>query len=700
MDAIALGILLLSSKGFGAPTQTGSTGLDQLISVNAMARPLSSVVKQISEKTGVQIRSEPGVGERIMVVQCEKVSAKDLLKHLCSVGYLSIERKGTEYVLHSDTTSLRIREQALAERRFQEIRNAQIDLANKLATLRSDTQSQDQKEADEFKRMTQNGYRVIRIGSVQSGGVDSGGPEWPLMAKLVSGMSAKELAEIKEGQRVVFSNRPTPMQRPFAGKTDESVAAYIDRFNERYKLLHPIAMTTEKRFTNMVNSILDPYQRDTPLASKLLKVNLAVSRRYSLDPRAKLLVMKLVVVDDGGRLVGQSYSYFGTTHPNVYPASGGEVITLSSIEQEFGKAVNSLMNAHQIEVSQSLSQLLSKPEESDPLAINSATLISGWAKAAHNNLVAWLPDACLTQIVSDEKQVPVKAIEDQVSNCKSVEVRHGDGWLEICPDDPARADLHFCHRKTLRFLTDKAQANRPLPLQSVFDFVWANKGYEEDDRIGTIVTELVGGPEARLGFVASPSWLRFVKKVSEHEPEIFAKGGKLPFELLTPDEFQMLTDLLFREGSVLQPSTQGDDMESVRAFMRSGLLQEPTESFPNGLNSLGILGFNVNACPTMRMSPKLARGVVPKFHVRTLSLILNRGGVQGTESRDIEAVRNLTNRNYGWLEACDTRNYLLNVRWSPSLLTPVRFLDDVPLGKRVKDVNDLPEPIRTQLGGH
>lgn len=696
---------MLVSRNAG---QESSNALQTPVTVSARAEPLARVLDRVSNQIGVRIRTDPSVGERIVVVQAANVSAGELLTKLGSVTFTRIEKRGSEYRLASDSVALRSQSAKFEARRLEAIRNAQADAA--LQLQKSPKPGSDEEKAADanLARMISSHHTIISAASMRTYQQINGGG--PMLVHLLSAIPTKELAAIEENQRVVYSNRPTAMQRQLPTSADGLTDAFVARFNERYHSLHNLAASTRINLGNFAWAGLDVYGRDAPLGGNDLKLIFAITRRYSLEPFKNMFTCQLIVTDDGGQKVGEATEVIGEpSRPKSSVESGEERIQLSPLAAEFGRAVEKFEDHEsKFDAGPTLSAYVSQPDRRDPLSLTSAELVIGLAETRNKDLVAWLPDGCLGQLSSGQPQVAPSAVEEMIRNGNVIESSASRGWLEIRPQDPFQSERHFTHRLSLRNLADASQNRRPLPLRDVCDFLNENPSYEWADQIGSILTELTGGPDALLRFSIDPDWLRLIAHVSQREPNLLSTSDALPFSSLTPDEISKLSTLLYRAGggaTGLSFAAQSDNPETMQNMRRNRLALEPTEAFPDGLPMQGTITDHVATYQMLGIAktedrPKFAYQMLNNLSIGMQGQIFQTGVPRDEqETQEDQAVNDLKSKNFKWLEATELNQYSLQIRWSKWLQTTVRFNESVPLSKPVKTIDELPESLRTKLGG-
>ena len=693
--AIVIALLLLIPSA--TPRSAVELIADKRVTVSESATPLSRVLKLISDQTGVTVKAAPGVTDRIIVVQATSVPARELLDGLASVLYATVEQRSSGLFISEDKAAIRARSVLIQERRLTAVREAQDKVRSDLNLLPKQATNEPPAGISELRRQGTS-QQVFRL-EFQAR-AEQYSPGWPVLLQYVASLPAHELASIGPGTRVVFSNRPTQMQRLLPTVSGAVLTGFAERFNAQYRELHKLAASNRITHPSTFDQRLDVFDRDEPITADKVRVLISFERDYSLDPIRHPLTCQLVLVDDNGRLLSLSRLELDGTHQSsVKGTVTGEQIQFSERACECGRAITSLVLSHrQFAASTELCDFLAVPEVHDPLSLIPSEMLRGMARARHQQLIAWLPDACFTQLSTDRPAMALSEVESLLSSAPSVERSDSGGWIQVRPTDPKECDLHFTDRTSLRDLVREAAHRRPLPLQSVFSFLLANPGYAEADRMDTLVTELVGGPEGRLGFTTEVGWVRFIGHLVRLTPDFLSSDQTFQISKLPPAEQSELASLLYNaRGPSVELAWKTD--EELRNLQRNALIQEPTENFPDGMPLRGEIANGHTMWNMLRMARSYGVAVVPTYNLRNLSLCLQQPGDRTQDGRDIDAANALRTNHFAWIEPVELNWCAVKVHWSDSLRTSFRLIDTVPLGDSVKRVDDLPEAFRRALAG-
>lgn len=207
MNLIGLALVL-----FATPSQPQ----DSLIDLSVKADSMESVLAQLSEQSGFKFEASGDVKNDVISVEWSDVTLDNALEALATASKSKwTQRNGIAY-LGRDSVEMRRDERARADR-FEE------ELAKTLKEMEKVVgEGMPKMDGEMGPNMTpeqmQNAARIFRDGM----------PGNRTAMRLLLSVNRSTLAKMAPGERLVFANRNTPMQKPLAVNLPNLVKTYLD----------------------------------------------------------------------------------------------------------------------------------------------------------------------------------------------------------------------------------------------------------------------------------------------------------------------------------------------------------------------------------------------------------------------------------------------------------------------------------------
>ncbi|HRI74086.1 MAG TPA: hypothetical protein PLB31_06395 [Fimbriimonadaceae bacterium] len=207
MNLIGLALVL-----FATPSQPQ----DSLIDLSVKADSMESVLAQLSEQSGFKFEASGDVKNDVISVEWSDVTLDNALEALATASKSKwTQRNGIAY-LGRDSVEMRRDERARADR-FEE------ELAKTLKEMEKvGGEGMPKMDGEMGPNMTpeqmQNAARIFRDGM----------PGNRTAMRLLLSVNRSTLAKMAPGERLVFANRNTPMQKPLAVNLPNLVKTYLD----------------------------------------------------------------------------------------------------------------------------------------------------------------------------------------------------------------------------------------------------------------------------------------------------------------------------------------------------------------------------------------------------------------------------------------------------------------------------------------
>lgn len=195
---------------------TPATPQDSLIDLSVKAGSMEAVLAQLSADTGFKFEASGDVKDDVVSVEWSDVTLDDALEALASATKGKwTQRNGIAY-LGRDSVEMRRDERARADRFEEELQKALKEMEKVLG------EGMPKMDGAMGPNMTpeqmQNAARMFRDGV----------PGNRTAMRLLLSLPRATLAKMAPGERLVFANRNTPMQKPLAVNLPNLVKSYLD----------------------------------------------------------------------------------------------------------------------------------------------------------------------------------------------------------------------------------------------------------------------------------------------------------------------------------------------------------------------------------------------------------------------------------------------------------------------------------------
>lgn len=302
---------------------TPATPQDSLIDLSVKAGSMEAVLAQLSAGTGFKFEASGDVKDDVVSVEWSDVTLDDALEALVSATKGKwTQRNGIAY-LGRDSVEMRRDERARADRFEEELQKALKEMEKIVG------EGVPKMDGAMGPNMTpeqmQNAARMFRDGV----------PGNRTAMRLLLSVPRATLAKMAPGERLVFANRNTPMQKPLAVNLPNLVKSYLDD------------MANAPQMGQMMGRIRDGGGGERRSNEDILRqdgasrVFLIVRRSTDggslniemtmTDPQGASLANGFFSTSQftGGQQIMMSFGPTGMTQPPVPAASGGTPIELS-----------------------------------------------------------------------------------------------------------------------------------------------------------------------------------------------------------------------------------------------------------------------------------------------------------------------------------------------------------------------------------
>lgn len=631
------------------------------ITYTAPATRASVLIEDLVTKTGLRLEVTPQTADEVLLVRVKDASVDDLLRHIASAADAEWVQKGEVWRLTRTTER-----QAAQLQRDTLVRSQQIGVALKVAedeiAKAPKWSEQRAKAIDEASQAQMQRIERSRDRVLPTTGIPTDTPVMRTAIRLLRQVGPVALAGIRDGDRVVFSLRPTPMQRALTGA----------------------AMPTLRDFVGMQQDLLavwKPSAGDGPPARVSIfsqgmgdgNASLGIGNGFMAVVRnGDMLITTVATLDPNGQALahGQYYLMLRQPSPPESPSAEPE-IPLSPVSREFvkgiravnggglGKTVVSRSVGFSVPLpgggtrmiylssspgeglttptSRELLETLTHPEATDPVNL---VVADTFGKAVEGNLVANFPDRTILSLALPwttkglSKSQLLKASESRLN----LRVTRSNGWTDIVSSTPAY-DREFrtvrpALGKALRTVVSKTSLS--VEDLATWSLAQGNPITNPNDFGLVALAQLNMAEASRISpLMRQPYGIRLLGTLTARQRAWALQDG-LPVAELSPNQRGWVTRALMED---VQPRTKTLVRRTPTTVMSRGrqsdiATDEPTLCYPEGLpkkailkldvsSSAGVVGFANASSPAIFLTPELLAAYRAGKQNATLDSLLN-----------------------------------------------------------------------------
>lgn len=588
MVRLVLALIAGAVVGFASAQLPTSAPFSQKVAFRHAAAPVARLVATLAERFDAPLATSPSMSTEYVLVDVEDVPLGELLERIATVSSGRWSLAEGRYTLTRDARATAADEKADRAYRKKVVETA-IAEALEGASAFKETDYLVQRASEIARDLAKDSPSDDAFQKMRT--LENARPGQRLAYRLLSGIDSAELASIRPGQRVVFSDSPNRMQKPLKN------AASALREWAQDRTLWEAARTKleENPDTKEWASILEAVPAPAQPPSRIL---VAVSRGYEWFG-LNYGVNVMLVAPDG--TFTRLYAAFGKSASG--PARGDHAgVGKNETTIEYSPTSIRLMAEGRVrwlnedgvvrEPSREFMAIVSNPEEHEPLGFAPSDMVFAVRKKMGGQLVACLPDEMLTALgLAEQDQVPTVEHFLRLSEQWDLMTFDKEGeWLLgrprlITESRAARGDraalgeiIRLSQKTDLMELTTLAAF---AAKQSVPPMIGAS-GYLLAMAMGPGMNDITFGDWQILSL-----WGR----LSSDQRNTLLAHGRLPLSSLTKDQLAIVNDMVYGadhrldvetappEGSTSDEETDGQD----------SIDREPTEALVAGLPPAGYV---------------------------------------------------------------------------------------------------------------
>ncbi|MCX7798764.1 MAG: hypothetical protein N2109_00290 [Fimbriimonadales bacterium] len=566
--------------------QAGSTSGDG-VRLELAAMPLSRAIPELSRALGRSLAVSSELAGEVVVLRVQGAEPAEVLRRLAEATEATwVEQNG---LLRLALTDAQRKQQRDAELAYRE--RAVGEAIRKMAEPLARHPNFDQQAMEEASQRSQGA--AVRQGGfsplamVQAGrNVIAGNPATPTgraVARLARLIGARALAQLGDGERIVFSTQPNPMQRRFPNGGFDAIRLLVA---EQSRYADAEGARQDGGIEQLLGAVFGGGTRSA-VSGTPAKALLSVQRQKLLDGYE----FRIALFDGDGRQVftdGMTM-LLETSGLNLLdalgqPPSDGEEIELSPVSRELLQSLRGLTGlafgqAPSLGMSPEVAGRLRRPDLYEPLEYFHGEVFRGIGKAYGKNVVAAIPDGALasSSFLLPGQKLTVSAFLKGLQDLKTMTVQTEGDWIVGKPTRPWYQRQQRQDRAALARLIASAGARGTLRLDDLASYALTNPPLLESPVASLLALLTIPGAASNPN---SMQWelLRFYGSLTAGQRQRLAAGDAIPLRELTPSQRGNVWRMVYLPGFL------GLGGLSVAGGLPAPLARtEPTEILPNGL---------------------------------------------------------------------------------------------------------------------
>lgn len=383
-------------------------------SVIAQSKPITysssggsakQVLADLSLKTGLKLQANPQTQSEFLYINVKDVSRDQLLDHIAWSVWGSWKKEGNTYTLvRTDSDRIAAEREAirLEIEAFRKGLSKKSQELTKLSDFSEEAAKQLVAKADAaLKTLRPDGDNSRAITSLSS--LVRSAPVRRLMLGLITQMTPEELAKLPSEVPVVFSNRPTRMQRGLGSGANGAISRFLREESAWREAARTANLPSNAELVEKYGlSGMPDYDYEGEPNRLLFEV-----RRSGRVPGSAQL--RLFVTNAKGDVVAQQREILASEDLTARSSTPSKDVVVQLTEAEV-QLPHSLPNLNLLD-DHNLNRLLA-PDQNDPLSLFVSPVLNAYCRAKKINMVASLPDEAMTlSILGSHGRLPASQVE-------------------------------------------------------------------------------------------------------------------------------------------------------------------------------------------------------------------------------------------------------------------------------------------------
>jgi hypothetical protein len=533
------------------------------------------VLRELSERTGLNLQASPVTKDETLVLAVKDAPVAELLDRIAwSVGGSWKVDGETRWLSRtsSDLTDERKRDFAREVGIFrQAIERRQAELAKmgafddaklkELAAMVGPAIRASRGEDPDYNKMA-NFERKL----------GTEGPAGRAIKRLVSLYRPEDLANLPTDIKVVYSTKPTRLQRPLLPGSAPVIASMQRDYRRWAEVAANIEIGSRDENEYIPDSI--PREADAQIGKVLLSV-------YKPSMLGGVLMFELTIAAANGRQLNKTSSVLAYTDLEQFnpekPKEGETFYTPTPIQRAFSARTQSTEGRTELQ------SKLMNPVANDPVGMAIGPLAAEMAKSRQANVVMCAPDlAVMIASVMSLDKVPYSAIETMLGLLFESEA--SGGWQSFRPISAASARARRADRILLGQYIARLAQPKSLSFEEQAYWAYRLKISQEDNPFPSLLAGLVQPSGFGGGASYDSKFLQLYGSFTSVQRRA-AEGSGLPIRSLSNEQRSLVDRMVFGQNSNLTVDGEAAREQGLdSALIHASIYREPTEALANGFD--------------------------------------------------------------------------------------------------------------------
>lgn len=575
--------------------------LNKKLDYKTVAIPLSKALGDLSKQAGVGLYADASLASEPIVLRLKDVTTQQAMDRLASAMSAEWRKSPDGYELwRSPDLLTKLESQAM------QVRSALLKKA--LDEKIKATQADKPFTADDADKLAQKINKTYEAASKGTEGQEwaevyrmkDNYPDQRVLWRVVSRLDLSTLAGIGAGDRVVLSNLPTHMQRQISAELGD----LGDQFKEEHNLFAAACQKLPAPVEDNEGPSIDEDAKTTMKAAPTRFVLVAERAEYEDG-----LALQLLAFDADNHLLQSISGDLSRTSPmdRTMDAERAKLakqvqnepdIAVSPLTAQMLKFVRSIDGEQGMPnpVTDDVRQVLSHPEQLDPLATAASEAFLGVAEHRGENLVFYPDDTMFMVAMYAGKEGVFKPslVMQTVTGMSEIlpnTVTEADGWLVMGPKDPLETLSGRTNRQMFGVYLRACAASGTAPLAETAQLAGTVRG-KTFPMLVMLVSMLLDPSSMMSAGQTDLNALRLYASLSPDQVRRLEDKQTVSFAELDSQQLGLVYRYVYSSASL--PMTMTKD-EVAEPGPPTPAQMEPTEALPNGLPADGALSLSIDS---------------------------------------------------------------------------------------------------------
>lgn len=526
--------------------QLPAQDLGKIVSFEARAERLELLMPKLSKATGLKFRHTPATEDEVLVVSVEGVKVGELMDRIAKVTLGTWKQQKDEWFLHADTKAF---EREAANEKSQRIAGIRQEIEKlKAVALAKDFTLDEGKlflaRVQGFRKILQENPEDFAT-SAEFSNLSVASPAGRAFVKCLEAIGPDALAEVGEGEAVVYSSRPNKQQRPLEGA--EPILSSLDTEQAIWSGL--VADLRGRAEPTIHNDPIDFH--GAPLDGPWLLVQL--SKR---DQRSGTKVNMIVMDGQGRARVTYDLDIQSTNLIQPKTATPGPAMKTfepSPLGEKYSDLTGGGMRTFELAKGEWIEKL-SRPDIYDPLSFVATDFLFEYAKQADLQLVA-CPPGMLMRLFERKQKLTLNKLRDQAEAIYELKLQEDGDWLLGRPISYHKDRLGREDRRAAAKLLQQAVADGYMGIEPYADYLREHPNLVQPYIIRKHVRGLLV-QEGSLPFGHPPLFRAYAGLTLGQRTALMA-GSEVPVSELAADVASDIKKTMLSPGRGVEFSTTG-----------------------------------------------------------------------------------------------------------------------------------------------